>query len=47
MRYAILPFHHFTAMITVEEAKKYHLIFLHRTCDFLDDGFMGRATIVG
>jgi hypothetical protein len=34
-------------MNTVEEAKKYHLIFHHRTCDFLDEGFMGGAIIAG
>lgn len=47
MRYEILPFRPFTAMNTVEEAKKYHLIFHRRTCDFLDEGFMDGAIIAG
>jgi hypothetical protein len=34
-------------MNIVDEAKKYHLIFHHRTCEFLDEGFIGRAIIAG
>jgi hypothetical protein len=47
MRYAILPFRPFTVMNTVEEAKKYHLIFHRRTCDFRNEDLMGKAIIAG